>query len=137
VHEDFSREERIEISSERAFGLVIASVVAVFAFLPLLHTPLGTIRWWLLSTAILFAALALFWTKPLRPLNKAWLKLALLLFKIVSPVVLALLFFCCVAPIGWLMRMTGKDPLRLRIERTGKSYWIIRESPPGSIKNLF
>ena len=70
--------------------------------------------------AAAFAVLALLWTGAARPLNRWWLKLGLLLSKVVSPIVLMLLFYVTVTPIGLLMRAIGKDPLRLRARRRGK-----------------
>jgi hypothetical protein len=84
--------------------------------------------------------LALLWTAPLRPLNRAWLKLGLLLSKIVSPVVMMVLFYATVTPVGVLMRWAGKDPLRLRRDAAATSYWIPREPPgpaPNSMKQQF
>ena len=131
THEDFSREERASTSSDRAFGFTVGSIVVLLAFLPLLYPPRGQIWWWLLGLGALLIVLAAFWTAPLRPLNKAWLKFGLLLFRIVNPVVLFILFYGCITPIGWLMRATGKFPLRLKLDRSAKSYWIVRETLPG------
>jgi hypothetical protein len=90
--------------------------------------------------AAVFAALALLWMSALAPLNKLWTKLGILLFKIISPVVLALLFYVTVTPIAMLMRMLGKDPLRLRRDPNAASYWINRMPAgptPESMKNQF
>jgi hypothetical protein len=70
------------------------------------------------------------WPAPLRPLNRLWFRIGLLLHRIVTPVVMGLVFFCSVVPIGLLMRALGKDLLRLRREADAQSYWIERE-PPG------
>jgi hypothetical protein len=94
----------------------------------------------MLGVAAAFAILALLWPALLAPLNKLWLKLGLLLFKVVNPIVLGLLFYVIVAPIGLLMRALSKDPLRLRREPEALSYWIVRSPPgpePDSMKNQF
>src|SRR5262245_66605737 len=114
MHEDFTRKETVQGSSDRSFGFVMAGFFALVALFPLLHGPLSSIRWWALVVAAAFLALALLWTAPLRPLNRAWLRLGLLLSKIVSPVVMMVLFYATVTPVGVLMRLAGKDPLRLR-----------------------
>jgi len=140
MHEDFTREEKVHGSSDRSFGLVMAAFFAIVALWPLLQGPLSAIRWWALAIAAAFLALALLWTAPLRPLNQLWLKLGLLLSKVVSPVVLMVLFYATVTPIGVLMRWTGKDPLRLRRNSAAASYWIPREPPgpaPDSMKQQF
>jgi hypothetical protein len=76
----------------------------------------------------------------LNPLNRLWLKFGLLLYKIVNPIVLGLLFFATIAPIGLIMRLTGKDFLRLKLDREAKSYWIERAPPgpsPQSMRNQY
>ena len=140
MHEDFTRTETVKGSSDRSFGFVMAAFFALLALFPLLHGPLSSIRWWALVVAAAFLALALLWTAPLRPLNRAWLKLGLLLSKIVSPVVMMVLFYATVTPVGVLMRLAGKDPLRLRRNAAAASYWIPREPPgpaPDSMKQQF
>ncbi|HEY7666149.1 MAG TPA: SxtJ family membrane protein [Xanthobacteraceae bacterium] len=138
THEDFSRPEEIKPSSDRSFGLLVAAFFLVVGCWPLVRGQ--PIRWWALALAVAFAALALLWTAPLSPLNKAWLKLGALLYRIVSPIVMAMLFYLTVTPIALLMRLLGKDPLRLRRDPDAASYWIER-TPPGpsaeSMKNQF
>lgn len=138
THEDFSRQEEIQGSSDRNFGLVMGAFFALVGLWPLLgaHGP----RWWALATAVALALVA--WLRPvtLAPLNTLWMKLGLLLSRVVTPVVLGLLFFVTVTPIALLMRLLGKDPLRLRRDPDATSYWITR-APPGpqssSMKNQF
>jgi hypothetical protein len=138
THEDFSRQEEITPSSDRSFGLVIAIFFLILGIWPLVHAE--PVRWWALGAAAVFAVLALLWTAALAPLNKLWTKLGLLLYRIVSPIVLGLLFYLTVTPIALLMRLLGKDPLRLRRDPDGASYWVIRTPPgptPESMKNQF
>ena len=108
THEDFSRKEDIKPSSDRSFGLVIATVFLLITFWPLIRAE--PVRWWALAVAAVFAALALLWTAALAPLNKCWTKLGVLLYRIVSPIVLGLLFYVIVTPMALLMRVLGKDP---------------------------
>lgn len=140
AHEDFSRSDAIKGSSDRAFGLIFAGFFFLVAFAPLLHSPVQAVRWWALGLSLAFAALALLWTAPLAPLNRLWLRLGLLLYKVVNPIVLGLLFFTTVMPTGLLMRALGKNPLRLRRDSEAASYWIRREPPgpaPDTMKNQF
>ncbi len=88
----------------------------------------------------MFLILAYTFPRILNPLNRLWLKFGLLLYKVVNPIVLGLLFFVTIAPIGLVMRMFGKDFLRLKLDRDAKSYWIERAPPgppPQSMKNQF
>jgi len=138
VHEDLYREENIEGSSDRAFGIVFAVFFALIAAWPLLHG--AELRLWSLAVAMAFALVA--WLRPtlLARANRWWMKFGLLLGKVVSPIALGILFFAVLVPIGFLMRATGKDPLRLKREAAAESYWILRAPPgppPDSMKNQF
>jgi Saxitoxin biosynthesis operon protein SxtJ len=138
THEDFSRPEEIRSSSDRSFGLVIATFFLIVSVWPLVRAE--PVRWWALGVAAAFALLAVLWTSALAPLNRLWVKLGALLNSIVSPVIMGLLFYVTVTPIALLLRLLGKDPLRLRRDRDASSYWIDRMPPgsaPESMKNLF
>jgi hypothetical protein len=137
-HEDLSREEHIEGSSDRSFGFVFAAVFALIALWPLLHQ--GGVRVWALVVAAAFALVAVVRPALLATPNRLWMKLGLLLGKIVAPIALGILFYAVLTPLGALMRMTGKDPLRLKRDPSAASYWIPREPPgppPGSMTNQF
>lgn len=142
AHEVFDRNEEVKGSSERSFGLVMATFFLLVTLLPLLHKPLSydSVRWWALALSAVFASLAFLWTAPLAPLNKLWTKFGLLLHLIVSPIILGLLYYVSVVPIALLMRAFGKDPLSLRRDANASSYWIERTPPgpaPDTMKNQF
>ncbi len=128
MHEDLNRQHEIKGSSERSFGIVFAVVFAIIGLWPL--TGGGTLRLWALAAGAVFLALALAWTAPLRPLNRLWTRLGLLLHVVVNPMVMGLLFFGTVMPIGLFLRLTGKDLLNLKRDPAAASYWIVRQ-PPG------
>jgi hypothetical protein len=130
MHEQLERREKIIGSSDRSFGLVIAAGFTLVALLPLWRPPHQP-RWWALVIALGFAAFALLWPQRLAVLNKLWLRFGLALSAVVSPIVLGLLFYTTLLPVGLLMRVFKKDPLRLRPDRTAKTYWIRRE-PTGA-----
>ena len=69
--------------------------------------------------------------------NKLWFKLGLALGAIVAPVVMALVYFTTVVPIGLIMRLMGKDMLRQKLDKNAKSYWIVRDLPMGSMRDQF
>lgn len=138
THEDYSREEHVEGSSDRGFGQVFAGVFAILACLSLWN---GSTTWhYTLPVAAAFLAVAYTVPRLLAPLNKLWMKFGLLLYKVMNPIVLGLLFFVTIMPIGLVMRAFGKDFLRTKLDRNAKTYWIER-SPPGpppqSMKNQF
>lgn len=127
-----------EASSDRSFGLVFTAFFLVVALLPLLHG--HGVRLWALGLAGVFLILALVTPKLLAPLNRLWTRFGMLLHQIVSPVALAVLFYGVVTPTGLLMRLAGKDPLRLRLDKSANSYWIERRPPgpaPDSLKFPF
>jgi len=129
-HEDFSREEKFVAGSDRSFGLVMALGLAVIGALNFRHS--GRVWPWTGGLAALFLAAALLRPTILHPLNLMWLKFGLLLQRLVSPVVMALLFYGTVLPTGFAMRLAGKDPLRLKRQPDADSYWIERQ-PPGPL----
>jgi hypothetical protein len=127
-HELQQRAEVTKTASDRSFGFVFAAFSSLLGTLGFMH---GTERWpiWFGLAAVLLI-LALSAPKMLAPFNWAWTKLGLLLHAIVSPIVLAILFYVCIAPIGFLMRLSGTDPLRRHYDVDAESYWIPRD-PPG------
>ncbi|MCR4303433.1 MAG: SxtJ family membrane protein [Gallionella sp.] len=138
AHEEFNREQHIEGSSDRVFGLVFAAVFLIIAGWPLFHGE--AIRWWSVGVAIAFALVALVKPALLAGLNRLWMKLGVLLGKVVSPIALGILFYVVITPLGMVIRLTGKDPLRLKFQPDEDSYWMLREPPgppPGSMNNQF
>jgi len=125
-------------SSDRAFGLVFAAFFTIVALLPLWSG--RPVRLWSIAAAAAFALLALAVPRALAPLNRAWTAFGDLLHRIVSPVALGILYYGVVTPTGLLMRLAGKDPLRLRFDPAARSYWIERRPPgppPESLKDQF
>jgi len=137
-HESFSRDEDDVRSSERALGITFSAACAIVGLIRLYHGGHFPVLWAI--AAVVFLACAFFWTAPLRPLGMLWHRLGHLLFRVVNPIVMAILFFGTIAPVGFLLRLAKSDPLRLRIDRGCGSYWLDRE-PPGpagaEMKNQF
>ena len=124
----------IKISSNRSFGIVFFVVFLLIAFYPLTYG--GEIRIWSLIISIIFVILGLLNSKILAPLNKIWFKFGILLGRIVSPLIMGIIFFLVVTPIGFIMRLLGKDVLNLKINKN-KSYWIEKNGPKSKMKNQF
>jgi len=128
THEDFNRKHAVQKSSDRSFGIVFAVFFSIVGFWPLrIHQPA---RSWAIAAGGAFLVLAFAQPILLRPLNRLWTKFGLLLGRIMNPVVTGLLFFLVVTPTGLLIRLLGKDPLRLAADTKAASYWIDRK-PPG------
>lgn len=133
-HEIQNRREEFTGGSDRNFGLVFA---AVFGLIGGWGFILGSHHWpWWLGGSVAFGLLA--WLAPviLSPLNKIWTKFGLLLFHIVSSIALGIIFYLCIMPIGIVIKLMGKDVLRLRLEPDAQSYWIERK-PPGPDRDSF
>jgi len=128
THEDFSRHAEARGSSDRAFGIVIGAFLALVALAPLRTH--HAIRWWALAPALLVLAVAGVVPGWLHLFNQLWTKLGLLLSRVVTPVAMGLLFFLVVTPVAFLLRLLGKDPLRLAPDAKADTYWIER-APPG------
>jgi predicted membrane metal-binding protein len=134
-HESFEREEEVTYSTDRGFGLVFAGFCSLVTAWKLWHS--GAWEGWLLAS-ITFLAFALLYPRALAPLNHLWMRFGLVLYRVVNPVILGLMFFACFMPIGLLMRALGKDPLRKR--GNPETFWVVR-NPHGpdseSMKNQF
>ena len=124
----------IQISSNRSFGIVFFIVFLIIAFYPLLDS--NEIRIWSILVSIVFLILGLLNSKILTPLNNIWFKFGLVLGKIISPIIMAIIFFLVVSPIGLFMRLIKKDLLNLKYNKN-KSYWIEKNEPVSKMKNQF
>ena len=128
------RTEKIEIGSNRSFGLVFFFVFLIIAFYPLLNEkPINALP---LGISIIFLILGLLNSKILNPLNIIWFKFGLLLGRIISPLVMGIMFFVIVTPIGIFMRLIKKDLLNLKFNNN-KTYWSKRTGPKSKMKNQF
>ena len=121
-------------SSEKSFGILFFVVFVIIAFYPILSN--GQIRYLFLIPAIIFLTLAFLKPTLLKPFNSAWIKLGETLGKIIAPIVMFLLFFLIVTPMGLLVRMFGKDLLKIKFSKDN-SYWIKREKNIGTMKKQF
>tara|TARA_B100000035_G_scaffold288821_1_gene274744 strand:- start:653 stop:1036 length:384 start_codon:yes stop_codon:yes gene_type:complete len=124
----------IKISSNRSFGIVFFVVFLLIALYPLTYS--GEIRIWSAIVSLFFLVLGLLNSKILSPLNKLWFKFGIFLGKIISPIILGIIFFLVVTPIGFIMRILGKDVLNLKYNKN-KSYWIKKNGPKSKMKNQF
>jgi hypothetical protein len=137
-HENFDHGRRHDGPSNRAFGFVFAGCFGLVWLWAAVFGNGGST--WALAASATFLAFALAVPGILGPFNRAWTRFGLLLHKIVSPVVLGIMFFGVITPIGLLMRALGKDPLRLQRSPRSGTYWIERVPPgpaPDSLKHLF
>jgi hypothetical protein len=128
----------IKIGSEKSFGIVFSIVFAIIGLLPLLGD--GGVRLWALGISVIFLGLAFMKPSVLTVPNRLWFRFGLLLNKIVSPVVMGLIFVLTVIPTGLVLRARGKDPLRKKMDPEAQTYWITPEEGhhrSSSMKNQF
>jgi predicted membrane metal-binding protein len=128
THERLVVDEVVAGSSNRSFGLTFAIVFAIIALWPLVRG--RSVRGWALVVAVAFLLAALALPRVLGPLSRLWLRFGLVLHACISPIIMGLVFYTTVTPIGLVRRLLGQDPLRLRFDRDAVTYWIGRH-PPG------
>ena len=126
--------DEIKISSNRSFGIVFFIVFLLIALYPLLKG--NDLRIWSLLISFIFLALGLINSKILTPLNKLWFKFGLLLGRFISPLIMGIIFFLVVTPIGIIMRLLKKDLLNLKYNKK-ETYWIDKSGPKSKMKNQF
>ena len=124
----------IKIGSNRSFGLVFFVVFLLISIYPFLKD--GNIRIWSLIISFTFLFLGLLNSNLLSPLNKLWFKFGLLLGKIISPIIMGIIFFLVVTPIAIIMRLFKKDLLNLKFKKNN-TYWIDKSGPKSKMKNQF
>ena len=126
---------KIKISSNRNFGLVFFIVFLIVALWPLKNEE--DIRLWSLTLSIIFFILGILNSKLLTPLNKLWFRFGILLGSIVSPIVMGIVYFVVVTPVGILMRLLGKDLLKTNKKKNVPTYWMKRDKQHGTMKKQF
>jgi len=126
--------DEIKISSNRSFGIVFFIVFLLIALYPLLKA--NDLRIWSLFISFVFLVLGLINSKILTPLNRLWFKFGLLLGRFISPLIMGIIFFVVVTPIGIIMRLLKKDLLNLKYNKK-ETYWIDKSGPKSKMKNQF
>jgi predicted membrane metal-binding protein len=129
------KQKEIKIGSNKNFGLVFFVIFILIALWPLLKD--GNIRIWSVIVSIIFLILGLLNSKILTPLNKIWIRFGILLGKIVSPIVMGIVYFGVVTPIGLIMKLFGKDILNLKIDKNKNTYWSSKTKTTSKMKNQF
>ncbi len=138
THESFERDKPVKGSTDRTFGIVFAVVFILIGLWPM--TSGDGLRLWPLGLGAAFLLVALAQPALLKPLNRLWTQFGLLLHRITNPLIMGLMFYLAVTPSALVIRLAGKDPLRLRFDRSATSYWIDREPPgpaPETMKQQF
>ena len=124
-----------KISSNRSFGILFFIVFFITSLWPLISR--GDIIYWALIASLIFLVLGVLNSKFLTPLNKLWFKFGIFLGAIVSPIVMGIIYFIILTPIGALMRFLGKDLLRINKSKSSTTYWINRDKQKNTMKKQF
>jgi hypothetical protein len=107
--------------------VVLAAVFTIIGCIPLLRG--HSLRLWALELAVVLFGAAVLFPRILSPFNRAWFRFGLLLHSVVTPVIMAVIFYGAVVPMAVVIRARGRDLLRLKLEKATETYWIAR--PPG------
>ena len=124
----------IKIGSNKSFGIVFFVVFFIISIYPLIND--NPIRLWSLILSLIFLILGLINSKILTPLNIIWMKFGMYLGIFISPIVMGIVFFLVVTPIGIIMKILRKDLLNLRMNKEN-SYWIEKDKIKSNMKNQF
>ena len=129
-------DEAVVGPSDRSFGLTFAVVFVIVGLVPLWRG--AAPRAWALLLAAVFLTLGVAWPRALAPANRTWLRIGLLMHRVVNPVVMAVLFYGIVTPFGFMMRLFGAGPARrLRRDTAAKTYWIARDENASRMDQQF
>jgi len=126
--------------SNRSFGLFFFLVFSIISIYGNYANWSGITLIGLGWAAAIILLLSIVASPLLGPFNRLWMGLGYVLGTIVSPVILAVLYFGIITPFAFLLRLRGRDELKLKLEPTLLSYWIDRESEgplPDTFKNQF
>ena len=126
--------DEVKLSSNRSFGVVFFIVFLLIGLYPILKG--NDLRIWSLIISFIFLSLGLINSRILTPLNRLWFKFGLLLGKFISPLIMGIIFFIVVTPIGIIMRLLKKDLLNLKYNKK-ETYWIDKSGPKSKMKNQF
>ena len=127
--------EKIKMSSNKSFGIVFFVFFLILSLYPLLNKEKLNLLFLIFS--ITFLILGILNSKILTPLNKVWFKFGIILGKIISPIIMGIIFFLVVTPVGLLMKILGKDLLKLKYNKKDNTYWIEKNGPKSKMKNQF
>ncbi len=115
------------------FGILFFILFLIIGLYPLKSG--GLIRIWSVVLSLIFLIITIIRPNLFTFINKLWIKFGILLGKIISPIVMGLVFFFVVTPIGILVRIFKKDVMGLK--RGANTYWINRENKIQSMKKQF
>ena len=133
--QDLRSHHSIESSNERSFGIVFAIFFAILSIYPVINKK--DINLYLLILSIIILMIGIFKPSLLYYPNKIWFKFGIFLGKIVSPLVMGIIFFFTVTPTGMIMKLLKKDLLKKKLDVKVRTYWVKKNKYTGSLRNQF
>ena len=121
--------------SNKSFGLLFFVVFLIIGLWPLKNGE--SLNFYFITVSVVFLILGLLNSKLLSPLNKSWIKLGEILGIIIAPIIMALVYFIILTPLSFIVRIFGKDLLRLKFFKEKESYWIKRKKKLGPMRKQF
>lgn len=133
IHERISGGRGHRTGSDRAFGVVFTIATCAVGIWLLRHGSVVSglpAALFVLPLTTFFLVATLVRPALLSPFNRVWAAVGYLLQRVTNPLLLGIVFFTVILPVGLLMRAAGKDVLRLRRDKAASTYWHERR-PPG------
>ena len=128
------KSKNIKIGSNKSFGIVFFVVFLIIGLWPILNG--NEIKIWSIIISLIFLILGINNSKILTPLNKLWFRFGIFLGNFIAPIIMGIIFFFVVTPTGLIMRLLGKDLIKLK-KNKDKSYWIEKKNIKSSMRNQF
>lgn len=122
-------------NSDKTFGIFFSIVFFIISIYPIFYK--NQLNYIFLLFSFIFLLVSLTKPKLFSFLNKLWINLGFLLGKIISPIVMAIIYFFLITPIGLLLRIFGKDFIKLKLDYSHKSYWINKDNESSDMKDQF
>jgi len=122
-------------SDLKKFSLIWSLIFLIVSIWPLFYG--NEIRLWAVVIMFIFGAIAFLRPSLLNSFYKIWVKVGEFIGSIISKVIMAILFYGMFTPIALILRLLGKDLLGKKLDKNSSSYWVKRETQPGSLKNQF
>ncbi len=129
------KNQNIKLPSNRSFGIVFFVFFLIIALWPLKNG--SDIRIIPLSISLIFLTLGIFNSNLLKPLNFIWMKFGLMLGKFINPIIMAIIYYLTVVPIGLIFKILNKNLLNVKKKNNQKSYWIEKKKSQSTMKNQF
>ena len=138
-HEHLEEDGLHQGPSNRNFGYTVGCVLLLIAAYTMYKTGPGWFIYVAAGTASVLVTLATVAPGLLAVPNRLWMGLGHLLFRVVNPVIMVLMYAVCFIPVGLVLRLVGHDPLKRRFDATAASYWVEKEAAESDqpMKNQF